>query len=54
MGKTVTNQQNSKSIAIIEIHEDYCDAPDKKLLEQLSALLQSVYVRRIEGAEKSV
>lgn len=47
-------QMEAYSIAIIEIHEDYCDAPDKKLLEQLSALLQSVYVRRIEEAEKSV
>lgn len=51
MEKTVTNHQNKESVAIIKIHEDYCGGSNKKLLEQLSALLQNVYMRRMEEAE---
>ena len=46
MEKTVTNHQNKESVAIIKIHEDYCGGSNKKLLEQLSALLQNVEMSR--------
>ncbi len=51
MEKTITNHQNGESTAIIKIHEDYCDSSNKKLLEQLSVLLQNVYMRRMEEAK---
>ena len=54
MEKTVTNHQNKESVAIIKIHEDYCGGSNKKLLEQLSALLQSVYMRRTEEAKEQM
>lgn len=54
MEKTVTNHQNKESVAIIKIHEDYCGGSNKKLLEQLSVLLQNVYVKRMEETEKQM
>ncbi len=53
MEKAAANQQNSKNVTI-KIHKDYCNGSDKKLLEQLSALLQSVYMRRMEEAKKQM
>ena len=54
MEKTATNHQNKESVAIIKIHEDYGGGSNKKLLEQLSVLLQNVYVKRMEETEKQM
>ena len=48
MEKTAKNHQSNKSVAIIKIHDDYCNGSDENLMEQLSALLQSVYIRKTE------
>ena len=40
MEKIANNHQSNKSVAVIKIHDD--------LMEQLSALLQSVYIRKTE------
>ena len=50
----VTNHQSKESVAIIKIHEDYCGGSNKKLLEQLSVLLQNVYMRRMEEAKNQM
>lgn len=49
MEKTTNNHQSNKSVAIIKIHDDYCNDSDENLMEQLSALLQSVYIRKTEA-----
>ena len=54
MEKTITNHQNGESTAIIKIHEDYCGDSNKELLEQLSVLLQNVYMKRMEETEKQM
>ncbi|MDD6410012.1 MAG: hypothetical protein PUF98_09710 [Oscillibacter sp.] len=54
MKRTVTNYKNKESVAIIKIHEDYCGDSNKELLEQLSVLLQNVYMKRMEETEKQM
>ena len=54
MEKTGTNYKNKESVAIIKIHEDYCGDSNKELLEQLSVLLQNVYMKRMEETEKQM
>ena len=46
MEKTENNHQNNTPVAIIKIHDDYCNSLDKNLMEKLSTLLQSVYIRK--------
>ena len=53
MEKTANNHQSNKSVAIIKIHDDYCNGSDKNLMEQLSLLLQNVYMKRVEETKSS-
>ena len=48
MEKIANNHQSNKSVAVIKIQDDYCNGSDENLMEQLSALLQSVYIRKTE------
>ena len=50
MEKIANNHQSNKSVAVIKIHDDYCNGSDENLMEQHFCITSKRVYKKNRGA----